>query len=314
MLQAYRAHVAERAALGIPPLPLTAQQTGELIELLKKPVDAKEGEFLVDLLTNRVPAGVDDAAKVKASYLAAVAHGSEKCSLISRARATELLGTMLGGYNIGPMIDLLSDAEVGAVAANGLKKTLLMFDQFHDVKELADKGNANAKAVLQSWADAEWFTSRPEVPQSITFTVFKVPGETNTDDLSPAPDATTRPDIPMHALAMLKNKREGAPFTPEEDGKRGPVKFIQDLVARGLPVAYVGDVVGTGSSRKSATNSVLWWTGEDIPFIPNKKFGGICLGSKIAPIFYNTMEDAGSLPIELDVNQMNMGDTIELRP
>ncbi|MBS0455479.1 MAG: bifunctional aconitate hydratase 2/2-methylisocitrate dehydratase [Proteobacteria bacterium] len=314
MLQAYRAHVAERAALGIPPLPLTAQQTGELIELLKKPADAKEGEFMVDLLTNRVPAGVDDAAKVKASYLAAVAHGSEKCSLISRARATELLGTMLGGYNIGPMIDLLSDAEVGAVAANGLKKTLLMFDQFHDVKELADKGNANAKAVLQSWADAEWFTSRPEVPQSITFTVFKVPGETNTDDLSPAPDATTRPDIPMHALAMLKNKREGAPFTPEEDGKRGPVKFIQDLVARGLPVAYVGDVVGTGSSRKSATNSVLWWTGEDIPFIPNKKFGGICLGTKIAPIFYNTMEDAGSLPIELDVNQMNMGDTIELRP
>lgn len=314
MLQAYRAHVAERAALGIPPLPLTAQQTGELIELLKKPVDAKEGEFLADLLTHRVPAGVDDAAKVKASYLAAVAHGSEKCSLISRARATELLGTMLGGYNIGPLIELLSDAEVGAVAAEGLKKTLLMFDQFHDVKELADKGNANAKAVLQSWADAEWFTSRPEVPQSITFTVFKVPGETNTDDLSPAPDATTRPDIPMHALAMLKNKREGAPFTPEEDGKRGPVKFIQDLVARGLPVAYVGDVVGTGSSRKSATNSVLWWTGEDIPFIPNKKFGGICLGTKIAPIFYNTMEDAGSLPIELDVSQMNMGDTVELRP
>jgi len=314
MLQAYRAHVAERAALGIPPLPLTAQQTGELIELLKKPVDAKEGEFLVDLLTNRVPAGVDDAAKVKASYLAAVAHGSEKCELISRARATELLGTMLGGYNIGPMIDLLPDAEVGAVAANGLKKTLLMFDQFHDVKELADKGNANAKSVLQSWADAEWFTSRPEVPQGITFTVFKVPGETNTDDLSPAPDATTRPDIPMHALAMLKNKREGAPFTPEEDGKRGPVKFIQELVARGLPVAYVGDVVGTGSSRKSATNSVLWWTGEDIPFIPNKKFGGICLGTKIAPIFYNTMEDAGSLPIELDVSQMDMGDTIELRP
>ncbi|HZF82763.1 MAG TPA: bifunctional aconitate hydratase 2/2-methylisocitrate dehydratase, partial [Burkholderiaceae bacterium] len=222
--------------------------------------------------------------------------------------------TMLGGYNIGPLIDLLKDAEVGAVAAEGLKKTLLMFDQFHDVKELADAGNAHAQAVLQSWADAEWFTSRPEVPQSITFTVFKVPGETNTDDLSPAPDATTRPDIPMHALAMLKNKREGAPFEPEEDGKRGPVKFIQDLVARGLPVAYVGDVVGTGSSRKSATNSVLWFTGEDIPYIPNKRFGGICLGNKIAPIFYNTMEDAGSLPIELDVSQMNMGDTIELRP
>ncbi|WP_295375246.1 bifunctional aconitate hydratase 2/2-methylisocitrate dehydratase [uncultured Pseudacidovorax sp.] len=313
MLQAYVDHVAERAALGIPPLPLSAKQTSEVIELLKS-ATAKDGEFLLNLLTHRVPAGVDDAAKVKASYLAAIAHGTEKNALISRAHATELLGTMLGGYNIGPLIDLLKDAEVGAVAAEGLKKTLLMFDQFHDVKELADAGNANAKAVLQSWADAEWFTSRPEVPQSITFTVFKVPGETNTDDLSPAPDATTRPDIPMHALAMLKNKRDGAPFEPEEDGKRGPVKFIQDLVARGLPVAYVGDVVGTGSSRKSATNSVLWWTGEDIPYIPNKKFGGICLGTKIAPIFYNTMEDAGSLPIELDVSQMNMGDTIELRP
>ncbi|SIQ84752.1 bifunctional aconitate hydratase 2/2-methylisocitrate dehydratase [Pseudacidovorax sp. RU35E] len=313
MLQAYVDHVAERAALGIPPLPLTAKQTSEVIELLKS-ATAKDGEFLLNLLTYRVPAGVDDAAKVKASYLAAIAHGTEKNALISRAHATELLGTMLGGYNIGPLIDLLKDAEVGAVAAEGLKKTLLMFDQFHDVKELADAGNAHAKAVLQSWADAEWFTSRPEVPQSITFTVFKVPGETNTDDLSPAPDATTRPDIPMHALAMLKNKRDGAPFEPEEDGKRGPVKFIQDLVARGLPVAYVGDVVGTGSSRKSATNSVLWWTGEDIPYIPNKKFGGICLGTKIAPIFYNTMEDAGSLPIELDVSQMNMGDTVELRP
>lgn len=313
MLQAYVDHVAERAALGIPPLPLSAKQTSEVIELLKS-ATAKDGEFLLNLLTYRVPAGVDEAAKVKASYLAAIAHGTEKNALISRAHATELLGTMLGGYNIGPLIDLLKDAEVGAVAAEGLKKTLLMFDQFHDVKELADAGNANAKAVLQSWADAEWFTSRPEVPQSITFTVFKVPGETNTDDLSPAPDATTRPDIPMHALAMLKNKRDGAPFEPEEDGKRGPVKFIQDLVARGLPVAYVGDVVGTGSSRKSATNSVLWWTGEDIPYIPNKKFGGICLGTKIAPIFYNTMEDAGSLPIELDVSQMNMGDTVELRP
>jgi len=313
MLKAYRDHVAERAALGIPPLPLSAKQTAELIELLKAP-PAGEEAFLLNLITHRVPAGVDDAAKVKASYLAAVAHGTEKSPLISRAKATELLGTMLGGYNIGPMIDLLDDAEVAAVAANGLKNTLLMFDQFHDVKEKADKGNTHARAVLQSWADAEWFTSRPEVPQSITFTVFKVPGETNTDDLSPAPDATTRPDIPMHALAMLKNKRDGAAFVPEEDGKRGPIKFIEDLVKRGLPVAYVGDVVGTGSSRKSATNSVLWFTGEDIPFIPNKKFGGICLGTKIAPIFYNTMEDAGSLPIELNVDQMNMGDTVELRP
>ncbi len=311
MLQAYRDHVAERAALGIPPLPLTAKQTGELVELLKNP-PAGEEATLVELITHRVPAGVDDAAKVKASYLAAVAHGSEKCPLISRAQATELLGTMLGGYNLTPLIDLLDDTAVAAVAAEALKKTLLMFDQFHDVKEKADKGNAFAKAVVQSWADAEWFTSRPEVPKSITLTVLKVTGETNTDDLSPAPDAWSRPDIPLHALAMLKNKRDG--ITPEEDGKRGPVKFIEDLRAKGNLVAYVGDVVGTGSSRKSATNSVLWFTGEDIPFVPNKRFGGVCLGSKIAPIFYNTMEDAGALPIELDVSQMNMGDTIELRP
>ncbi|MBP6118359.1 MAG: bifunctional aconitate hydratase 2/2-methylisocitrate dehydratase [Giesbergeria sp.] len=311
MLQAYRDHVAERAALGIPPLPLTAKQTAALVELLKSP-PAGEEATLVELITHRVPAGVDDAAKVKASYLAAVAHGTENCSLIGRERATQLLGTMLGGYNLTPLIDLLDDAAVASVAAEALKKTLLMFDQFHDVKEKADKGNAFAKAVLQSWADAEWFTSRPEVPQSITLTVLKVTGETNTDDLSPAPDAWSRPDIPLHALAMLKNKRDG--ITPEEDGKRGPVKFIEDLRAKGNLVAYVGDVVGTGSSRKSATNSVLWFTGEDIPFVPNKRFGGVCLGSKIAPIFYNTMEDAGALPIELDVSQMNMGDEIELLP
>jgi aconitate hydratase 2 / 2-methylisocitrate dehydratase len=311
MLQAYRDHVAERATLGIPPLPLSAKQTAELIELLKNPPKGEE-TTLVDLITHRVPAGVDDAAKVKASYLAAVAHGTEKCALISRARATELLGTMLGGYNISPMVDLLDDAVVAKEAAEGLKKTLLMFDQFHDVKEKADKGNAFAKAVLQSWADAEWFTSRPEVAKSITVTILKVTGETNTDDLSPAPDAWSRPDIPLHALAMLKNKRDG--ITPEDDGKRGPVKFIEDLRARGNLVAYVGDVVGTGSSRKSATNSVLWFTGEDIPFVPNKRFGGVCLGTKIAPIFYNTMEDAGALPIELDVNAMNMGDVVELRP
>ena len=315
MLKAYRDHVAERAALGIPPLPLSAKQTGELVELLKTP-PAGEEATLVDLITHRVPAGVDDAAKVKASYLAAVAHGTEKCPLISREKATELLGTMLGGYNISPLVDLLDDAAVAEVAANGLKKTLLMFDQFHDVKEKADKGNAHAKAVLQSWADAEWFTSRPEVPQSITVSIFKVPGEINTDDLSPAPDAFSRPDIPMHALAMHKNARAGLDprALPEEDGKRGPVKFIEDLRARGNLVAYVGDVVGTGSSRKSATNSVLWFTGEDIPFVPNKRFGGVCLGGKIAPIFYNTMEDSGALPIELDVSQMDMGDVVELRP
>ncbi|MES2187641.1 MAG: bifunctional aconitate hydratase 2/2-methylisocitrate dehydratase [Pseudomonadota bacterium] len=311
MMQEYVQHVAERAALGIPPLPLTAKQTAEVIELLKNP-PASQADFLLDLITYRVPAGVDDAAKVKASYLAAVATGKEKCLLISRAKAVELLGTMLGGYNISPMIELLDDAEVGTVAATALKKTLLMFDQFHDVKEKADAGSANAKAVLQSWADAEWFTSRPEVPKSLTVAIFKVTGETNTDDLSPAPDAWSRPDIPLHALAMLKNPRDG--ITPEEEGKRGPIKFIEDLRAKGHLVAYVGDVVGTGSSRKSATNTVLWWTGEDIPFVPNKRFGGVCLGSKIAPIFYNTMEDAGALPIELDVSQMNMGDVVELRP
>ena len=315
MLQAYVDHVAERAALGIPPLPLTAQQTSDVIELMKT-ATSKDGEFLLNLITYRVPAGVDDAAKVKASYLAAVAHGTEKTLLMSRARATELLGTMLGGYNISPMVDLLDDAEVGAVAAEGLKKTLLVFDQFHDVKEKADSGNANAIAVLQSWADAEWFTSRPEVPESITVSIFKVPGEINTDDLSPAPDAFSRPDIPMHALAMHKNARPDLDTraSPEEDGKRGPVRFIEDLRARGNLVAYVGDVVGTGSSRKSATNSVLWFTGEDIPFVPNKRFGGVCLGGKIAPIFYNTMEDSGALPIELDVSQMAMGDVVELRP
>jgi aconitate hydratase 2/2-methylisocitrate dehydratase len=311
MLKAYRDHVAERTALGIPALPLNAKQTGELIDLLKNPPKGEEAT-LVDLITHRVPAGVDDAAKVKASYLAAVAHGTEKCALLSAEKATELLGTMLGGYNLTPLIDLLDSKTCAPIAAEGLKKTLLMFDQFHDVKEKADKGNAFAKAVVQSWADAEWFTSRPEVPKSITLSVLKVTGETNTDDLSPAPDAWSRPDIPLHALAMLKNKRDG--ITPEEDGKRGPIKFIEDLRARGHLVAYVGDVVGTGSSRKSATNSVLWFTGEDIPFVPNKRFGGVCLGSKIAPIFYNTMEDAGALPIELDVSQMNMGDVIELRP
>ncbi len=312
-LSAYRAHAAERATLGIPPLPLTAKQTGELVELLKTPPKGEEA-FLLNLITYRVPAGVDDAAKVKASYLAAVAFAKETCAMISREKATELLGTMLGGYNLTPLVELLDDAVCASAAAKALEKTLLMFDQFHDVKEKADKGNAHAQAVIKSWADAEWFTSRPEVPKSIMITVFKVPGETNTDDLSPAPDAWSRPDMPLHALAMLKNTREGAAFKPEEDGKRGPVKAVSDLKAKGHVIAYVGDVVGTGSSRKSATNSVLWWTGEDIPFVPNKRFGGVCLGSKIAPIFYNTMEDSGALPIELDVSQMNMGDVVELRP
>ncbi|KAB2966635.1 bifunctional aconitate hydratase 2/2-methylisocitrate dehydratase [Zoogloea sp.] len=310
MLEAYRQHVAERAALGIPPLPLSKQQTQALVELLQNP-PAGEEAFLVELLTYRIPAGVDDAAKVKAEFLAKVAKGELSVGLVSRAKATELLGTMLGGYNVKPMIDLLGDAEVGAVAAEGLKKTLLVFDFFHDVKELADKGNANAKAVLQSWADGEWFTSRPEVPASQKLTVFKVTGETNTDDLSPAPDAWSRPDIPLHALAMLKNPRPG--IEADEPGTRGPLKQLEALAAKGNLIAYVGDVVGTGSSRKSATNSVLWFTGEDIPFVPNKRFGGVCLGSKIAPIFFNTMEDAGALPIEIDAGQMDMGDEIELQ-
>jgi len=313
MLKAYRDHVAERAALGIPPLPLTAQQVADVIELIKNPPQGEDA-FLLDLITHRVPPGVDDAAKVKASFLSAVAHGDISVALISKAKATELLGTMVGGYNVKPLIDLLDHPEVAGVAAEGLKKTLLMFDAFHDVSDKAKAGNAKAKEVIQSWADAEWFTSRPEVPKTITVTVFKVPGETNTDDLSPAPDAWSRPDIPMHYLAMLKNTRPDAAFKPEEDGKRGPIQFIEDLKKKGHLVAYVGDVVGTGSSRKSATNSVIWATGQDIPFVPNKRFGGVTLGGKIAPIFYNTQEDSGALPIEVDVSKLEMGDVIEVLP
>ncbi|WP_431046913.1 bifunctional aconitate hydratase 2/2-methylisocitrate dehydratase [Roseateles sp. L2-2] len=313
MLQAYRQHEAERAALGIPPLPLDAKQVAELIELIKTP-PAGEDAFLLDLLTHRVPPGVDDAAKVKASFLAAVAHGDLKVGLISKAKATELLGTMVGGYNVHPLIELLDDAEVAGVAAAGLKKTLLMFDYFNDVATKAKAGNAQAQAVMQSWADAEWFTSRPEVEKKITVTVFKVPGETNTDDLSPAPDAWSRPDIPLHYLAMLKNTRPDAAFKPEEDGKRGPMQFLEELKKKGHVVAYVGDVVGTGSSRKSATNSVIWATGQDIPFVPNKRFGGVTLGGKIAPIFFNTQEDSGSLPIEVDVGGLEMGDVIDVLP
>ncbi|HQQ35807.1 MAG TPA: bifunctional aconitate hydratase 2/2-methylisocitrate dehydratase [Rugosibacter sp.] len=311
MLEAYRQHVAERAALGIPPLPLSKQQTEELVALLLNPPKGEEA-FLVDLLTHRIPAGVDEAAKVKAAFLAKVGAGDTACALISRVKATELLGTMLGGYNVKPLIDALDDAEVGATAATALKSTLLMFDAFHDVADKAKAGSVNAKAVMQSWADAEWFTQRPEVPKKISVTVFKVTGETNTDDLSPAPDAWSRPDIPLHGLAMLKNARDG--ITPEKPGERGPMGLIEELKKKGHPVAYVGDVVGTGSSRKSATNSVTWWTGEDIPFVPNKRFGGFCLGGKIAPIFFNTQEDAGAFPIECDVTQMTMGDVIDIYP
>ena len=313
MLQAYRQHVTERAALGIPPLPLDAVQVAALIELIKAP-GAEDTAFLMDLLTHRVPPGVDDAAKVKASFLAAVAHGELSVALINKAKATELLGTMVGGYNVHPLIELLDDAEVAPVAAAALKKTLLMFDFFNDVAAKAKAGNAQALAVMNSWAHAEWFTSRPEVAKKITVTVFKVPGETNTDDLSPAPDAWSRPDIPLHYLAMLKNTRTGAAFKPEEDGKRGPMQFIEDLKQKGHLIAYVGDVVGTGSSRKSATNSAVWATGQDIPFVPNKRFGGVTLGGKIAPIYFNTQEDSGSLPIEVDVSQLEMGDVIDILP
>src|SRR5574337_942661 len=278
MLQAYRRHAAERAALGIPPLPLSAAQVTELIELIKAP-PAGEEAFLLELLTHRVPPG-----------------------------------TMVGGFNVHPLIELLDYAEVAGAAAAALKKTLLMFDYFNDVAAKARAGNARAKEVMQSWADAEWFTSRPAVPKTITVTVFKVPGETNTDDLSPAPDAWSRPDIPLHYLAMLKNSRPDAAFKPEEESKRGPIRFIDDLKKKGHIVAYVGDVVGTGSSRKSATNSVIWATGVDIPFVPNKRFGGVTLGGKIAPIFLNTQEDSGSLPIEVDVSMLEMGDVIDIHP
>ena len=309
MLEAYRQHVAERAALGVPPKPLDDAQTAALVELLKNP-PAGEEAFLVDLLENRVPAGVDQAAYVKAAFLAALAKGEATSPLVSKERAVYLLGTMLGGYNVAPLVALLDDAALAELAAEALKKTLLVFDAFHDVADKAKAGNANAQAVMQSWADAEWFTSRKDVPTEIKLTVFKVTGETNTDDLSPAQDAWSRPDIPLHANAMLKNVRDG--INPEVPGEVGPLNQIKDLIAKGNQVAYVGDVVGTGSSRKSATNSVLWFFGDEIAHIPNKKDGGYCLGSKIAPIFFNTMEDAGALPIEIDVANMNMGDEIVL--
>ena len=311
MLEAYRKHVEERAAEGVPPKPLDADQTSALVELLKNP-PAGEEEFLLDLITNRVPAGVDQAAYVKAGFLAAIANGEASSPLISKVTAVELLGTMLGGYNIEPMIKSLDDAELAPAAVKGLSHTLLMFDAFHDVKDKMDAGNASAKQVMESWANAEWFTSKPEVAEKITVTVFKVPGETNTDDLSPAPDAWSRPDIPLHANAMLKMEREG--INPEEHGVKGPLAQIEEVKAKGFPVAYVGDVVGTGSSRKSATNSVLWFFGDDIPNVPNKRAGGYCFGGKIAPIFYNTMEDAGALPIEMPVDDLNMGDVIDVYP
>ena len=311
MLEAYRAHVAERAEQHIPPKPLDPEWTAGLVELLKNP-PAGEEEFLLDLIANRVPPGVDEAAYVKAGFLSAIVNGEASSPLIDRSAAVTLLGNMHGGYNVATLVALLDDAELAAQAAEELKGTLLVFDAFHDVAEKSDAGNEHAKAVMQSWADAEWFTSNDAVPQSIKVAVFKATGEINTDDLSPAQDAWSRPDIPLHARAMFKMTRDG--MHPEEHGVTGPMTQIEELKARGLPVAFIGDVVGTGSSRKSATNSVLWFFGEDMPGVPNKRSGGICFGSKVAPIFFNTMEDAGALVFEAPVDNINNGDVIEIFP
>lgn len=311
MLEAYRKHVEERAAEGVVPKPLDAHQVAELVELVKNP-PAGEEEFILNLLENRIPPGVDEAAYVKAGFLDAVAKGEVKSPILSAERALELLGTMQGGYNIEPLIRQLDNEQMAPLAVKALSHTLLMFDAFHDVVEKMKAGNAYAKQVVESWANAEWFLSRPKLANKISLTVFKVTGETNTDDLSPAPDAWSRPDIPLHALAMLKNARDG--IEPDQPGVVGPIKKIEELKTKGFPLVYVGDVVGTGSSRKSATNSVLWFMGDDIPFVPNKRAGGFCLGGKIAPIFFNTMEDAGALPIELDVGNMEMGDVIDIYP
>ena len=300
MLQEYKDHVEERASIGIPPLPLNAEQVVSVVELLKNPPKGEESTLL-DLLSNRTPAGVDPAAYVKAAFLTDLAKDKTISPLINREKATELLGTMLGGYNVESLIDLLEDEVVGKIAAEGLSKTLLMFTAKHDVIELA-KENENAQRVVDAWSNAEWFTNKPKLPEVIQAIVFRVDGEINTDDLSPAPDAPSRPDIPLHALSMLKKT-----FTD-------PIKTIEKLEESGLPVVFVGDVVGTGSSRKSATNSLLWHIGEDIPFIPNKRQAGICIGGKIAPIFFNTLEDSGALAFECDVSKMNLGDIIDIHP
>jgi len=311
VLEAYRKHVEERAAEGVVAKPLDAEQVAGLVELLKNPPQGEE-EFILDLLENRIPPGVDEAAYVKAGFLTAIVKGEVTSPLVDRKKAAKLLGTMQGGYNIEPLVALLDDAELAPISVKALSHTLLMFDAFYDVEEKAKAGNEFAKQVLQSWADAEWFLSKPKLAEKITLTVFKVSGETNTDDLSPAPDAWSRPDIPVHALAMLKNEREG--INPDQPGNVGPVKQIEALKEKGHQLVYVGDVVGTGSSRKSATNSVLWFMGDDIPYVPNKRAGGYVLGGKIAPIFFNTMEDAGALPIEVDVSKLNMGDVIDIYP
>ncbi|MDP8038635.1 MULTISPECIES: bifunctional aconitate hydratase 2/2-methylisocitrate dehydratase [Pasteurellaceae] len=310
-LDTYQQHVDERAAEGIVPQPLNAEQTAQLVELLKQPPQGKE-EYLLSLFENRIPAGVDEAAYVKASFLSAIINNTTSSPLISAEYAVKLLGTMQGGYNIEPLLQALDNEILAPVATTALSSTLLMFDAFHDVSERTKKGNTFAQQILESWAKAEWFLSRPKLAEKITVTVFKVTGETNTDDLSPAQDAWSRPDIPLHAKAMLKNSRDG--ITADKEGEIGPLTLIEELKQKGFPLTYVGDVVGTGSSRKSATNSVLWHMGEDIPYIPNKRAGGVVLGGKIAPIFFNTLEDAGALPIEVDVSKLAMGDVIDIYP
>ncbi|HEY7985763.1 MAG TPA: bifunctional aconitate hydratase 2/2-methylisocitrate dehydratase [Methylophilaceae bacterium] len=300
MLTDYQNHVTERAALGLPPLPLNAEQTSQLVDLVKAPSSGEE-TLLLNLLENRVPAGVDQAAYVKAAFLADLANGKVKSPLVSPEHAVKLLGTMLGGYNV-PVLVALLDGSLADHAVTALSHTILMFDAFHDVEEKAKAGNVAAKKLLQSWANAEWFTNHKPLPETIRCVVFKVPGETNTDDLSPAQEAWSRPDIPLHAKAMLVSKMP--------DG----LATIERLRSQGLPVAYVGDIVGTGSSRKSAINSVQWFMGEDIPYIPNKRTAGIVLGTKIAPIFFNTAEDSGALPIQCDVSKMNMGDVVTIHP
>ncbi|MFT6952333.1 MAG: aconitate hydratase 2/2-methylisocitrate dehydratase [Paraglaciecola sp.] len=311
MLEAYRKHVDERAVEGIPPKALNAEQVAGLVELLKAP-PAGEGEFLLGLLSERVPPGVDEAAYVKAGFLSAIINDEATSPLISKDAAIQLLGNMHGGYNIVTLIEALDNNDLAELAAEELKHTLLMFDAFHDVEEKARAGNAFAQDVLESWADAEWFTARPDMPEKITYSVFKVTSESNTDDISPAPDAWSRPDIPLHAKAMFKMTRDG--LTPQKHGEIGPLAQIKEIKAKGHPVAFVGDVVGTGSSRKSATNSVLWFFGEDLPGVPNKRGGGICIGGNVAPIFFNTMEDAGALVFEANVDKLNMGDVIDIFP
>ena len=302
MINEYRLHAQERAEQNIPPLPLDAEQTAALVDLLKQ--DNDESEFLLDLLKERVPAGVDQSAYVKAGFLADITTDKAQSPYIDKVAAVKILGTMLGGYNIQPLIACLSMDGLGDEAAIALSRTLLIFDAFNEVFELS-KTNPHAKKVIDSWAEGEWFTNKPQIPEQIKLTVYKVTGEINTDDLSPATDAWSRPDIPLHALAMFKMPREGLDR---------PLETIDELKAKGNPLAFVGDVVGTGSSRKSATNSVLWHMGDDIPAIPNKKEGGFCFGGKIAPIFFNTLEDSGAFPIECDVSNLSMGQEIILEP